>query len=118
MSAGRFFKYNDETVTEVTADEVLQDRTGSDANPALLCYVRKGKDLVDTLHREVYEMEQAMKSTSDVEMTTDQVDAVADVEMGEQGYAIPDTEEPLIDLGEDIIPASDDKSREKWIDDL
>lgn len=41
------------------ASEVLQDRTGSDANPALLCYVRRGKDLVDTLHREVYELEQA-----------------------------------------------------------
>lgn len=32
---------------------MLEDRTGSDANPALLCYVRKGKDLVDTLHRKV-----------------------------------------------------------------
>ncbi len=51
----RFFKYNDETVTEVPETEVLQDRTGSDANPALLCYVRKGKNLVDTLHREVLE---------------------------------------------------------------
>jgi hypothetical protein len=40
----------------VPADEVLQDRTGSDANPALLCYVRKGRDLVDTLHREVLDL--------------------------------------------------------------
>lgn len=39
-------------------NEVLQDRTGSDANPALLCYVRKGKGLVDTLHREIYEASQ------------------------------------------------------------
>ena len=53
----RYFKYNDETVTDVPAEEVLQDRTGSDANPALLCYVRKGKDLVDTLHRHVLETE-------------------------------------------------------------
>jgi hypothetical protein len=108
MSAERFFKYNDETVTEVTADEVLQDRTGSDANPALLCYVRKGKDLVDVLHREVYEMELAMKDTSDVEMTTDQVEPAADVEMAEQGYDVPDAEKPLIDLGDDT-PAVDDK---------
>ncbi|WWC61766.1 uncharacterized protein I303_104351 [Kwoniella dejecticola CBS 10117] len=53
-----FFKYNDETVTQVPSSEVLQDRTGDDANPALLCYVRKGKRLIDTLHREVLELEQ------------------------------------------------------------
>jgi ubiquitin carboxyl-terminal hydrolase 25/28 len=35
---------------------VLEDRTGSDANPALLCYVRKGRNLVDTLHREILEL--------------------------------------------------------------
>lgn len=51
----RFFKYNDELVTEVPATEVLEDRTGSDANPALLCYVRKGQDLVHTLHRRILE---------------------------------------------------------------
>lgn len=39
------------------ASEVLEDRTGSDANPALLCYVRKDKNLVDTLHREMFELE-------------------------------------------------------------
>lgn len=39
------------------ASEVLEDRTGSDANPALLCYVRKDRDLVDTLHREILEVE-------------------------------------------------------------
>jgi hypothetical protein len=48
----QFFKYNDAEVTQVPASEVLQDRTGSDANPALLCYVRKGTHLVDTLYRE------------------------------------------------------------------
>ncbi|OCF60484.1 hypothetical protein L486_00117 [Kwoniella mangroviensis CBS 10435] len=53
-----FFKYNDETVTQVPSSEVLQDRTGDDANPALLCYVRKGKKLIDTLHREVLEIQQ------------------------------------------------------------
>jgi ubiquitin carboxyl-terminal hydrolase 25/28 len=53
VAAEKFFKYNDETVTEVPSSEVLQDRTGDDANPALLCYVRKGQSLVDTLHRQV-----------------------------------------------------------------
>ncbi|ORY34116.1 hypothetical protein BCR39DRAFT_518545 [Naematelia encephala] len=61
----RFYKYNDETVTEVPAAEVLQDRTGTDANPALLCYVRKGRDLVDTLHREILELER-VGATQDV----------------------------------------------------
>jgi hypothetical protein len=120
ISAERFFKYNDETVTEVTADEVLQDRTGSDANPALLCYVRKGKNLVDTLHREVYERETATKEISDIDMTTDQVDPTADVEMVEQGDDVPATEKPLIDLGDDA-PASKDEGVEEsrsWIDDL
>lgn len=55
----RFFKYNDEVVTEVPASEVLQDRTGDDANPALLCYVRRNKGLIDTLHREILEREAA-----------------------------------------------------------
>lgn len=52
MSADRFFKYNDAEVTEVPMSEVLQDRTGQDANPALLCYVRKGTGLIQTLCRE------------------------------------------------------------------
>jgi len=112
-SAGRFFKYNDETVTEVTADEVLQDRTGSDANPALLCYVRKGKDLVDTLHREVYEMELAghgaESPASDIEMKTPGESVRGDVEMAEEadttrGQAPRD----LIDFGDDT-PTGDDK---------
>lgn len=121
MTAERFFKYNDETVTEVPADEVLEDRTGSDANPALLCYVRKGKDLVDVLHREVYEMELAMKDISDIEMATDQVEPLADVEMAEQGNEAPDAEKPLIDLGDDA-PAVDDKKPtagpRSWIDEI
>lgn len=50
-----FYNYNDEKVTVVPASEVLQDRTGSDANPALLCYARKGWNLVDSLHREILE---------------------------------------------------------------
>jgi hypothetical protein len=74
-----------------------------------LCYVRKGKDLVDTLHREVYEMEQAQKG--------------ADVEMGEPVPAgtlndlpggIPNTvepvDQPLIDITDstmDVTTAAD-----------
>nr|KIR50274.1 ubiquitin carboxyl-terminal hydrolase 25/28 [Cryptococcus bacillisporus CA1280] len=50
-----FYNYNDEKVTVVPASEVLQDRTGSDANPALLCYARKGWNLIDSLHREILE---------------------------------------------------------------
>ncbi len=46
-------------MTGVLETEVLQDRTGSDANPALLCYVRKRKSLIDTLHREVLEREES-----------------------------------------------------------
>jgi AmiR/NasT family two-component response regulator len=98
---------------------VLQDRTGSDANPALLCYVRKGKDLVDTLHREVYEMELAMKGSSDIDMSTDTVESKEDVEMTEHSIDVPDLEKPLIDLG-DELPASNDKPAEErsWVDDL
>ncbi len=59
MLGDQFYKYNDAEVTEVPASEVLQDRTGSDANPALLCYVRKGKDMIDTLHREILEKRRA-----------------------------------------------------------
>jgi ubiquitin carboxyl-terminal hydrolase 25/28 len=47
----KFFAYNDETVTEVEDTEVFKDRTGDEANPALLCYVRRGQDLVDVLYR-------------------------------------------------------------------
>nr|ODN88380.1 hypothetical protein L203_02993 [Cryptococcus depauperatus CBS 7841] len=50
-----FYSYNDEKVAVVPASEVLQDRTGSDANPALLCYARKGWNLIESLHREVLE---------------------------------------------------------------
>lgn len=45
-------------MTSVPKEEVLEDRTGSDANPALLCYVRKGRGLIDTLHREILEREE------------------------------------------------------------
>ena len=67
MSAEQFFKYNDELVTPVPASEVLEDRTGSDANPALLCYVRKGKGLVDTLHREVLDVQDLLGDNQEVQ---------------------------------------------------
>jgi hypothetical protein len=94
-------------VTEVPADEVLQDRTGSDANPALLCYVRKGQNLVDTLHREIWEMEQAgtlnadaaIKGTSDVEMGAPTEPAGKDSEKMDVEMPM-EQEEPLIDFQE------------------
>ncbi|CAE6464645.1 unnamed protein product [Rhizoctonia solani] len=46
-----WFKYNDSEVTAVSKDEVLADGTGSTANPYLLVYVRKGHDIMDTIHR-------------------------------------------------------------------
>ena len=62
-----------------------------------------------------------MKDTSDIEMTTDQVEPAADVEMAEQGYDVPDAEKPLIDLGDDT-PAVDDKKlivgSRSWIDEI
>jgi ubiquitin carboxyl-terminal hydrolase 25/28 len=86
----QFFKYNDETVTSVPKDEVLEDRTGSDANPALLCYVRKGQGLIDTLHREILEREEIPVvegenegGPEDVEVVMSNVDK--DVGMGTRG---------------------------------
>ncbi|WVF71581.1 hypothetical protein IAT40_006389 [Kwoniella sp. CBS 6097] len=63
-----FFKYNDDTVTPVPTSEVLQDRTGDDANPALLCYVRKGKKLIDTLHREILDLDRDRARELEVEV--------------------------------------------------
>lgn len=106
------------------ASEVLQDRTGSDANPALLCYVRKSKDLVDTLHREVFELEQAKRlgGPSEADMTdeitrTDEAatetlvevdstpeptdkDRQADIQMPSLPSDV--SEAPLIDLDNDV----------------
>lgn len=123
----RFFKYNDETVTEVPAEEVLQDRTGSDANPALLCYVRKGQNLVDTLHREIWELEQAgtlnpdveVEGTGDVEMGAAESDGQAlneaDVEMPmdkeEEKQSEDKVKKPLIDF-EGEVPKDEDKKDE------
>jgi hypothetical protein len=89
----------------VPADEVLQDRTGSDANPALLCYVRKGQNLVDTLHREIWEMEQAgttntdigVEGTSDVEMATVTEPAGNDSEKMDVEMPV-EQETPLVDF--------------------
>ena len=51
------------------ASEVLEDRTGSDANPALLCYVRKGQGIVETLHRQVLEQEAAVTDATAPDFT-------------------------------------------------
>jgi len=91
LAADEFFKYNDETVTAVPASEVLEDRTGSDANPALLCYVRKDRNLVDTLHREILEVEALLgdevldETAEPVEVTVrpaEQIENVAQVDGG------------------------------------
>jgi hypothetical protein len=112
----RFFKYNDEQVTEVPSSEVLQDRTGSDANPALLCYVRKDKDLVETLHRELFEIEQIRREQELQEQTvtaapvakqsdqpgliTTGPSTLGDIEMGdlEPQQIAPEPEAQLIDI--------------------
>lgn len=108
----------------------MQDRTGSDANPALLCYVRKDKDLVETLHREVFELEhlQALQqeteqgnmiiedkqdaSEEDVATQTVQQQGqpatLDDVEMGGQGGQTPKPEptSQLVDVEMTEPPAT------------
>lgn len=119
------------------ASEVLQDRTGSDANPALLCYVRKGKDLVDTLHREVFELEQAKiledpvergnkieDSTTaepataaplaEVDVTSTWIQDATPLAHESQGdidmRVEDDSDKPLIDLDDAMKPAEDRKA--------
>ncbi|KAI8054075.1 hypothetical protein BDF22DRAFT_775805 [Syncephalis plumigaleata] len=49
----RWFKYNDDIVTEVSKDEVFKDTTGDDANPYCMVYVCANDldQLVHTVHR-------------------------------------------------------------------
>ncbi|KAJ8084920.1 ubiquitin-specific protease ubp2 [Marasmius tenuissimus] len=46
-----WFKYNDSDVSKIDKEEVLQDTTGSTANPYLLVFARKGSQVVDTVKR-------------------------------------------------------------------
>ncbi|KAF9257095.1 cysteine proteinase [Marasmius fiardii PR-910] len=46
-----WFKYNDSDVSKIDKEEVLQDTTGSTANPYLLVFARKGSEVVDTVKR-------------------------------------------------------------------
>ncbi|KAH6917099.1 ubiquitin C-terminal hydrolase Ubp2 [Coprinopsis sp. MPI-PUGE-AT-0042] len=46
-----WFKYNDSDVTLVNKDEVLQDTTGSTANPYTLVFARKGSNVIETVNR-------------------------------------------------------------------
>jgi len=46
-----WFKYNDHQVTEVPKSEVLADTTGSTANPYLLVFAKKDRDIVHTVNR-------------------------------------------------------------------
>ncbi|TFK26680.1 ubiquitin C-terminal hydrolase Ubp2 [Coprinopsis marcescibilis] len=50
-SPDSWFKYNDSDVGVVSKDEVLQDTTGSTANPYLLVFARKGSNVVETVNR-------------------------------------------------------------------
>lgn len=115
-------------VTEVPASEVLQDRTGSDANPALLCYVRKDQDLVDTLHREVFEREQVEKQMAAIdpaepletkEPSASNTDTLVDVDMA-QGSDVPElqgaSQSVDIDMSESQVSAHPAKSDAPLID--
>lgn len=55
----KFFYYSDEVVKEVTGDEVFSDQSAKGVSPALLCYVRCGEGLVDTLHRKTVDDKEA-----------------------------------------------------------
>ncbi|KAG1886129.1 hypothetical protein F4604DRAFT_1724815 [Suillus subluteus] len=46
-----WFKYNDHQVTEVSKNEVLADTTGLTANPYLLVFAKKDRDIVRTVNR-------------------------------------------------------------------
>lgn len=47
----KYFYYSDEVVKDVPATDVFSDKSAQGVSPALLCYVRKDRSLVDTLHR-------------------------------------------------------------------
>ncbi|KAL1413629.1 ubiquitin-specific protease ubp2 [Vanrija albida] len=47
----KYFYYSDEVVKDVPASDVFSDKSAQGVSPALLCYVRKDRHLVDTLHR-------------------------------------------------------------------
>lgn len=50
--ANTYFQFNDETVRVTNAKEVLQDTTGSNANPYLLVYAKKGSQAIEVMTRE------------------------------------------------------------------
>jgi ubiquitin carboxyl-terminal hydrolase 25/28 len=50
--ANTYFQFNDETVRMTNAKEVLQDTTGSNANPYLLVYAKKGSNAIEVMTRE------------------------------------------------------------------
>lgn len=52
---------------EVPASDVFADQSSKGVSPALLCYVRKNRDIVYTLHREP-EVEVAVDEAGDVGM--------------------------------------------------
>lgn len=46
-----WFKYNDSDVSVVPKDEVFKDTTGSNANPYLLVFERRGTNVIETVKR-------------------------------------------------------------------
>jgi len=50
-TAEQYLKFNDEQVTRVDSHEVLGDTSGSNANPYLLVYVKKGATGIRTFTR-------------------------------------------------------------------
>ena len=72
LPAEQYLKFNDEQVTRVDSHEVLGDTSGSNANPYLLVYVRKGatgirtyiKTDPDSESRNVAAVDQQLQSAS------------------------------------------------------
>ncbi len=64
-------EYNDETVSEVSIDQIMMHKNGTTATPYFLVYVRDGNEdqLVETLKREMsqYGLENGSNSSSDEE---------------------------------------------------
>ena len=102
-------------MTEVPASEVLEDRTGSDANPALLCYVRRGRDLVDTLYREVMEQQGEVGMSGGDAAVGLGGDDKAD-EVGQEKHEVAETttgEDEKMDKDVDVGAGVDDSKMEE-----
>jgi hypothetical protein len=50
--ADQYFQFNDETVRLANPKEILQDTTGSNANPYLLVYAKKNSGAIEVMTKE------------------------------------------------------------------